>query len=400
MAQRTIVCLLNEQRNNKLLVERNARKKQMNVTFAKTLKQIQMKLPRYGHTLVFRDTLTFLRHPADCFQIHIEHRNDITFLDGDIVSVTKADPKSPTVEGVIEKANAVIFNNKFVNKLDVFSKDFFDTHEQMKLKVGMIKNCPFIPNPKLELECEELVNLTHQQIEQQTLPTELPMVSLITPVLNHKDVFFFLNVLMFLKFDYPKDLLEWVVIGDNLSEIKKELPPQKDNRIKLVELSAQTLKGNATELTMTALLNAGIQNSNGTVIMHYFTKYVYTPEYIRIGIRALQLYQGIGCTDEPEESLEKSTLGKSRILKGNIFSLSSLFYYRRIWNARRFPDSAMTNESKPWIKTREDLFAVIPWQMSCIKLTLQPLQTNSETPLSLSWEPSIKEAIEIIASEV
>lgn len=399
MTQRTIVCLLGEN-SNKLLVERNARKKQINVTFARTLKQIQMKLPRYGYTLVFRDSVTFLRHPADCFGIHTTYKNDITFLDGDILSVKKADPKSPIVEGVIEKANAVIFNNKLINKLDVFSKDFFDGREQMKLKVGMIKNCPFIPNPKLEMECAELNELNPLQIENEKLPTELPMVSLITPIMTPKDVFFFLNVLMFLKFDYPKELLEWVVIGDNLSEVKKELPPQKDNRIKLVELSAQTLKGNASELTTTALLNAGIQNSNGNVIMHYLTKYVYTPEYIKTGIRALQLVSGIGCKDEPEESLEKSTPFKSRIVKGDTPAIQSLFYYRRIWNARRFSDAAMTNESKPWIKNREEMFACIPWQMSCIKLTLQPLQTKSETALSSMFSPSIKEAIAIIASEV
>lgn len=86
----------------------------------------------------------------------------------------------------------------------------------------------------------------------------LPKVSLIC-IFTNKDLFFH-NLLSFLKLEYPRDLLELIIIDDTNSE--KELNLPEDKRIRLINLDKSAPLGYK--------LNIGVKYASNELISHFF----------------------------------------------------------------------------------------------------------------------------------
>jgi hypothetical protein len=91
----------------------------------------------------------------------------------------------------------------------------------------------------------------------------LPKISLICPFTDKNK--FFHTLLSFLHLDYPKHLLELVIIDDTNSE--KELNLPEDKRIRLININ--NTQG-TDSLPLGYKLNVGVKHSTNDIIVHFF----------------------------------------------------------------------------------------------------------------------------------
>jgi hypothetical protein len=92
----------------------------------------------------------------------------------------------------------------------------------------------------------------------------LPKVSLICPFTDkHK---FFHTLLTFLRLDYPRHLLELVIVDDSKSENEMNLP--EDSRIRLININNS--KEPDVPLPLGYKLNIGVKHASNDIIMHFF----------------------------------------------------------------------------------------------------------------------------------
>ena len=99
----------------------------------------------------------------------------------------------------------------------------------------------------------------------------LPKISLLTTFTNRN--LFTHMIYTFLKLNYPRHLLELIIVDDSGSENLMNLPD--DKRIKLINLSSDE------KVALGYKLNLGIKYATGSVIMHFFDFSVHNPMKIK-----------------------------------------------------------------------------------------------------------------------
>ena len=178
-----------------------------------------------------------------------------------------------------------------------------------------------------------------------------PKISIVTPTYNRKKVFV-LALLNYLKADYDKDLIEWIVVDD--SDDPKHTITSYPDYIKCVRLTDR-------HYSIGEKRNIGVENASHDIVVFMDDDDVYLPQNLKIRVQSLLTNNGaelVGCNYLLHYSLKSETSGFAsdglrRVSEG------TMCFYKRFWQQRPFEDT-MRGEGVNFVKGREDKVITIP----------------------------------------
>lgn len=234
---------------------------------------------------------------------------------------------------------------------------------------------------------------THQ-LEKRVIKEELlPKISLICPFSNKNKCFH--AVLSFLKLDYPRELLELVIVDDTNSE--KELILPQDKRIKLLNIN--NTKAPGEPLPLGYKLNVGVKYASHDLILHWFDTNNYS-----VNLRQLTSHL-IMSNKSCIMSVDTCIYNKSGHLKVNIPDISNCLYTKDFWKLCSFEDVSH-NFTIPsdlvykWIFYRHKEISFIPFIYMSFKLPLNIKENikidNCKFNLSNLVDKKIKESFDLL----
>ena len=154
----------------------------------------------------------------------------------------------------------------------------------------------------------------------------LPKVSLICPFTTKELLFH--NILTFLRLDYPRHLLELVIINDTKLESELNLP--EDSRIKLINLNNK----NGSIDSFGYKLNIGVKYATNELIMHFFDTSNYTLNLKRV--ISYFVLSNKQCLLSNDTGVYQKGLNKS--LKISLPDLSNCIYTKDFWKKASFEE--------------------------------------------------------------
>jgi hypothetical protein len=221
---------------------------------------------------------------------------DILCLESELESYKKSDDKSLywTPVNIINTGNFIIKGSSIEKVLEIikFSKDitqfyinlntlqiFTITQTHFSEKEQHYIHDPLIINKKLTDDDiiqydSKLSNEFYQKFRDLNLNIDklqtssiikddfLPKISIVCPFTDKNK--FFHTLLSFFKIDYPRHLLELVIVDDTNSEKDLNLP--EDKRIRLINIS--NTKSNEP-LPLGYKLNVGVKHATNQIILHF-----------------------------------------------------------------------------------------------------------------------------------
>jgi len=203
-----------------------------------------------------------------------------------------------------------------INSVELLTKEYKVLETQYSsFLINLIKDCPITLPGSLN------VNVNSEKLI-------LPKVSLICPIILEPKLFH--TIMTFLYLDYPKDLLELIIIDDTNSEKKINLP--QDKRIRLINTNPKdTNLKNLKSLSLGYKLNLGVKYASNNIIYHFFNDNHYSnfKENILtflISKKELCISKDIGVMYE----------NKTKIF--NFPDISSLIYYKKFWTKQAFEE--------------------------------------------------------------
>ena len=199
-----------------------------------------------------------------------------------------------------EKNLSIKFYNKF--------KDIFSSTNNYLTNNHLTNNVPNIS--------DNLILKTHL----------LPKVSLICPFTTKELLFH--NILTFLRLDYPRHLLELVIINDTKLESELNLP--EDSRIKLINLNNK----NGSIDSFGYKLNIGVKYATNELIMHFFDTSNYTLNLKRV--ISYFVLSNKQCLLSNDTGVYQKGLNKS--LKISLPDLSNCIYTKDFWKKASFEE--------------------------------------------------------------
>lgn len=214
---------------------------------------------------------------------------------------------------------------------------------------------------------------------------EFPTVSIVTPTYNRKD-FIDLMVRNWNKIDYPRHLLEWIIVDDSeTTECYNKLMEiiGNSNSIRIIYLEKH--------LTIGEKRNYLASLAKHKYIVHMDDDDFYPNISVAARIRALLQFEKkiktdgcIGCTkvlcydlitDQTFESYDQSTtidkIPSTPVLSTipSTISESTLAYSKNYWNFQKFNDNDTVTECLEFIKNRENTLCNIPSSYVITQLT-------------------------------
>jgi hypothetical protein len=231
-------------------------------------------------------------------------------------------------------------------------------------------------------------------LEKRVIKEELlPSISLICPFSDKNQCFH--AVLSFLKLDYPRELLELVIIDDTNSE--KELHLPQDKRIKLLNIN--NTKAPGSPLPLGYKLNVGVKHASHNIILHWFD----TNNYC-VNMRKLISHLVIS-NKSCIMSIDTCIYNKNKHFKVKIPDISNCLYTKDFWRLCSFEDVShnLTIPSDlvyKWIFYRYKEISFIPFVYMSFKLPLnmkENIKTEEcEFDLSNLVDKKIKESFELL----
>ena len=190
---------------------------------------------------------------------------------------------------------------------------------------------------------------------------DLPCVSIITPTRNKK--LFKLAVYQFLKFDYPRHKLEWIILDNGTDRVKKYLDYKDDSN-----LIYMTLDG-TKRYSIGELRNTCIEKASYDIIVYMDDDDFYPPESVVCRVKSLLKYfhRGIECVGVVD-CLTYNIHDKSCDVSSNsstYFLEASMCHTKRFWNKRKF-NKDMCLEVKYFLRDRHKQMIAIPFQFVII----------------------------------
>lgn len=198
----------------------------------------------------------------------------------------------------------------------------------------------------------------------------LPKISLICPIITEPKLFH--TIMTFLYLDYPKDLLELIIIDDTNSENKLNLP--QDKRIKLINTSSNT---NGNPLSLGYKLNLGVKYASNNIIYHFFNDNHYTN--FKENILMFLISKKDVCISK---DIGVKYGNKTKIF--NFPDISSLIYYKKFWSKLAFEEVTLStlNDTPQilykFIMNRVDCVLFKPFILNGFKLNTN-INTNNNT---------------------
>lgn len=237
-----------------------------------------------------------------------DFRNNLDSLDMFTIVKTflSRREKEYVFTNIISKKN---YNNKISNKL-------------------INDNVNFVNHDKrVALYDEKTIDFTYEEKYMM-----LPCISLVC-IISDIDLFIH-SLYTFLKLDYPRDKLEFLIIDDNDYEksIKKLLP--EDGRIKIINLTKKN-KDDNMEIPLGNKLNMGINYAKHDIICHFFDTNIYFPETFMNLVKCYIISNKDMVVSGDMGIYEKNT-GMSFTVKKP--DLGNMMYTKNFWKACTFID--------------------------------------------------------------
>jgi hypothetical protein len=201
---------------------------------------------------------------------------------------------------------------------------------------------------------------------------KLPCISIITITRNRRK-FMPLLVYNYNNMDYPKDLVEWIIIDDGTEPIKDLLP--KERNIKYVHMDSESGK----PLSVGYKRNYALKHySQGEYIVHMDDDDIYFKHSISSRVKALisNKKECIGITSLPCMDI----VNKLGFIVGSEFSVlseASMCYSKAFWDTRNYNESVKTGEAVLFLKDRHHEIVQIPYVFVMIALTHNDNLTGS-----------------------
>lgn len=235
----------------------------------------------------------------------------------------------------------------------------------------------------------ELDNLKIIQIKDDLLPK----ISLVCPFTDKSK--FFHTLLTFLRLDYPRHLLELVIVDDSKSENDMNLP--EDSRIRLININNSKEPG--VPLPLGYKLNIGVKHASHNLIMHFFDTNNYSLQLRNLVSHfILSNKQCIVSKDTGIYNNESFSI--------NIPDLSNCLYTKDFWKKCSFEELSHKlfincDLSYKWLSYRIKEVSFLPFVYMSFKI-----QTNKDNvllnmrpcPINLSalTDKKIKESLDLL----
>jgi hypothetical protein len=444
-------------KNNESLIHKRNKKK---LSKKNILKRVNFEFVKYIQDSKLLDTLSkalssVKKHRANEYGIIFDTNiivHDITYvpvfpdkydilcLESELDSYKKSDDKSLywTPTNILSSGNFIINGSsidkvleiiksskditefyKNLNKLDIYTvtQIHFSEREKHYIHDPLVINKTLSEDDILQYE-SKLANEFYDKFVSLNLPVDklqnihindnlLPKISLICPFTNKTK--FFHTLLSFLKLDYPRHLLELVIVDDSNSE--KELNLPEDKRIRLINIDNK----NNDRLQFGYKLNVGVKHSSNDLVLHFFDTNNYN-----LNLRKL-VGHFILSKKECTISLDTGLVGPKRTIDSNknfntnrngqhvkLPDLANCLYTKDFWKKSSFEEISHNFLLKSdlvykWISYRHKEVSFLPFVYMSFKLIEDTsvnkvfVQTN-ECPLNLSnlVDKKIKESYDLL----
>jgi len=197
---------------------------------------------------------------------------------------------------------------------------------------------------------------------------ELPFVSIVTPTYNRSD-FWELMYSNFMRIDYPKDRLEWVIVDD--SPMKTRLKPfiVDDPRIKYFYVKTKQ------KLSIGKKRNLCVKHSSYDYIVHMDDDDYYESYSVLSRIKSL-IVQNKNCIGSTElvcydllNGVECYAYDESIEGCPGTISEASMAYTKKFWEDRKFNTKVSSAESVSFVKGRENEVVILNGPFIVVGLT-------------------------------
>lgn len=196
----------------------------------------------------------------------------------------------------------------------------------------------------------------------------LPKVSIITPTFNRKHIFV-IAINNWRRINYPKELLEWIIIDDSTPEYEEkygslsEIVPKGDN-VHYHNIRQVINK----QFTISNKRNIGADLATGEIIIHMDDDDYYPEHSVYSRVRILQKYasQDIGCVGSSLIGTYNILTNKSSYASDGVLSLSeaSMGYFKRFWEKQKWDNEQERGEYRNFIANRVHKVIDIPYSFT------------------------------------
>lgn len=213
-------------------------------------------------------------------------------------------------------------------------------------------------------------------------------VTLITPTRN-RSVFLPLMLRNFRSFDYPMELIEWVIIDDSDTSEAERMQdglPLSDPRIKYFHYDYH--------IPIWEKRNLAVEKATGRVIVHMDDDDHYFPESIYAKVMLLNKYRSAGyhCVGSREIGIYHLLDNYSFIMKSQMMGEAGLAYDREFWVERAYDDKDLKfGEGAYFLQGRTDQVLDVPYWFNLIALSHQNNYTQGLRRLNRQEQKKIEQ---------
>jgi len=263
--------------------------------------------------------------------------------------------------------------NKYIDENNI-EKDEDDLREMAnKVKREMIQN-DRIFDQKLkgffDIIRKKYMENIKLKSHYECFDEDLPSVSIITPTYN-RFYLFHLAIRNFLKTDYPKDKIEWIIIDDstqNRDDMEKLIQDNNDGNIKHIKLYDLKKKK-----TIGDKRNMGVEHCSNDIIVCMDDDDYYPPESVKTRIANLEHLNCnvVGASNlgilEINKIISTITIASYSLPYNERIYESTLAFRKTWWENNKF-DSSSKNEGKGFLKNSIEEMEEIPWNGVIVSL--------------------------------
>ena len=248
-------------------------------------------------------------------------------------------------------------------------KQFMDL--EFNVKMGTDQSFTHLENPLHRGKFQEALVETRKDgsatlILSEVNDGDLPPVSILTLTRN-RSRFFHLATRNILNLEYPKHLIEWIILDDSddggqatQATLQKYMGP--DDRVKFEHVS---------RMSITQKRNLAVQKAAHNILIHQDDDDYYFPQHLYAKVQLLRKYgPKIGCVGCSEIGVYHVQKDRSFLLKTQQIAEASMAFTRDFWEELGFPNHApLSGEGVPFTENRRDRVMTFPYWYNLIALT-------------------------------
>lgn len=195
----------------------------------------------------------------------------------------------------------------------------------------------------------------------------LPRVSIITPTKNRRHLFS-IAIRNFMTQEYPKELMEWIILDDSTDEESIQDLFPNDKRIKYVNLREVQDR----EYTIAHKRNIGADLAEGDIVVHMDDDDYYPPQSVMSRVRVLQKYskEGFGCVGCSVVGSHDLVNQKSTLISDGPLGMSeaSMAYFKKFWETKKWDSTQERGEYRGFLGNRTHQVIDMPYSFIIIAL--------------------------------